>query len=126
MKNRRGSEKRVMDKAVLVRLDDTLFELLNSAAKDEACSRADFVRAVLRAQLERHSFSVCSDSRKIRTELAAVGTHLGRLTGALVQSAKLIRQAKVSPALHSSIEVTITEARTVQARLLGLLQELSK
>ena len=104
---------------MLVRLESTMADQLDNAASAAGTTRAGFVRTLMAAHFARadgdQSIVSAPEPVAAKSSIAIAGTHVGRLTGALVQAGKAVRERNVSRSLHTEIEQTLSEARATLA-----------
>lgn len=127
--SRLGSERRrLSSKPVGVRFDERHDRLLTDLASASAVTRAEYLRKLFLDHVDGGG-----DARRIETKilldaedraaLATFSRHSGRLTGALIQTAKAARVNGGLVSYHAAIEALLAETRDLKRRVDRLVEE---
>lgn len=114
----RGTEKRAMSEAALVRMEPELAELVSDAAKRAGLSKAAWLRelAVKRLNAPQDMAKASRLPTPDLEGLARLTASVARLNGAMVQLQITFRENGMTD-LHASGERVLSDLRSIQASL---------
>lgn len=125
----RGTEVRQKTQLIGVRIEDDLNAWISSEAAAEGMSKAAFLRTLAeharsgrRNPTPRQRIEISAQDRAL---IADFNRHSGRLTGALIQTAKAARENGQSQ-YRAPVEHLILEVRAVRVVIDGLVRDISK
>lgn len=128
-KSRSGSEQRKLSsKPVGVRLNEHHDRMLNDLAATSGVTRAQYLRNLFLDHVEGGG-TVRKIQSKIlldagdRAALATFSRHSGRLTGALIQTAKAARVNGGLTSYHVAVETLLAETRNLKRRVDRLIED---
>ncbi|MES0810347.1 hypothetical protein ABLO27_12765 [Roseibium sp. SCPC15] len=114
-----GSEKRQKNQVVGVRMEDDLYGILTDRAARAGLRPGTYAHQVLAehlvgaepvARIARNRIIVSEEDRQVVAEFSR---HAGRLSGALIQAARIARLGRMT-AYHELIERLIADLQTVR------------
>ena len=121
MSARRGTEKRAMPEAVLVRMDEATYDAVTRAAEAAGVTAAAYLRTLAADAVKtnppprpRRAPPRLSDPQVAR--LAQVATTLAMVVGLMTQIAAALRKAGISD-WHAKAEAALTDLRHCAAML---------
>lgn len=122
------SETRRKTGLVGVRVDPDLDAWLTNEAAARGLGKAEFVRSILDAsrggKRQSRSQRIFALSAEDRALIEMFNRHAGRLTGALVMTAKEARTSSLVP-YHSAVERLLEETRSLRRTIDRILERLA-